>query len=590
MLFCGHRRERGVPILGSWGAALLAAMLVAFGVILREANVSAAAVVSGPGAALKPGPDGSALRSAPSAARVVVVANSRVPESEAIARYYMRKRNIPETNLILIDAPDGSDVTWPEFVDKIFNPLRVRLTLDGWLQAYPTELKDADGRFRYGFFGNKIDFLVVCYGVPIRILNDPARLVTTPYTMEHKELNTNQAAVDGELALLAASNTPTTGMVNNPLFGKLNPDDFTRALVVKVARLDGPSPEAVRGLIDSALAGEARGLQGRAYIDLGGPHQEGEDWLKAASATVRRLGFDVTEDHRKELIGWDTRFDAPAIYFGWYSDHMSGPMTDEQFHFPPGAIAIHIHSFSGDSIRKADARWVGPLVAHGVAATVGNVFEPYLSFTHHLDLLADGLAHGLTTGEAAFYSLPALSWMEVFIGDPLYRPFAVGLPEQLDQAARAPTVDSPYAVIREMNLLADQNRSAEALALGDKIFSVKADLALALALAQFEHAQDRDADALKRLAWCATVESVPRDDLGLLGEIARWAAARGGKALALELYAKVLSAPGANPDLVRAFLPEAMALARSGGDEARRVEWQKQSDLLNPPAKAGEKP
>ncbi len=532
----------------------------------------------------------SVARPAPSPERVVVVANVREPDSEAIARYYMQKRNIPERNLILIDAPTAADVTWPEFVDKVFNPLRVRLTQDGWLQAYPTDLKDADGRLRYGYFGNKIDFLVVCYGVPIRIQNDAARLVATPLTLEHKELNTNQAAVDSELALLATSNTPTTGLVNNPLFGKLNPDDFTRALVVKVARLDGPSPEAVRGMIDSALAGEAHGLQGRAYIDMGGPHQEGEDWLKAASATIRRMGFDVTEDHKKELIGWDTRFDAPAIYLGWYSDHLSGPIADAQFHFPPGAIAIHLHSFSADYLRKADNHWVGPLVVRGVAATAGNVFEPYLSFTHHFDLFMDGLAHGLTTGEAAFYALPALSWMEIFLGDPLYHPFAVGLPEQLEQAARAPTADSPYAVIREMHLLEDQNRSAEALTLGEKIYLLKPSLALAFALAQTEHALDRDAEALKRLAWCATVDPVPHGDLGLLGEIARWAAAQGGKALALELYGIVLSAPGANPELLKAFLPEAMSLARTSGDEARHSQWQKQYDLLNPPAKAGEKP
>jgi len=571
-------------------AVLMTVAMAVFGMEVKAANAPVGPAGSDTTAAPKATPAFSMSRSGPSPERVVVVANSRDPDSEAIARYYIRKRNIPETNLILMDAPDVTDVTWPEFVDKIFNPLRERLTKDGWLQAYPTDLKDADGRLRYGFFGNRIDFLVVCYGMPIRILNDPARLTATPLTLDHKELYTNQAAVDSELALLAASNTPTTGLVNNPLFGKMNPDDFTRELVVKVARLDGPSPEAVRGLIDSALVGEAHGLQGRAYIDMGGPHQEGEDWLKAASATVRRLGFDVTEDHNKELIGWGTRFDAPAIYLGWYAGQPSGPISDAQFRFPPGAIAVHIHSFSGDAIRKADARWVGPLVVRGVAATVGNVFEPYLSFTHHLDLLMDGLAHGMTTGEAAYYSLPALSWMEVFIGDPLYRPFAVSVPEQLDQAARTPTVESPYAVIREMHLLEDQSHPADALALGEKSFAQKPDLALALALAQNEHGQDHDADALKQLAWCATVDPVPRGDLGLLGEIARWAAAHGGKALALELYAKVLSAPGANPDLLNAFLPEALNLARTSGDEGHRGPWQKQYDLLNPAPKAGEKP
>ena len=44
---------------------------------------------------------------APSPARVVVVANSRDPDSEPIARYYMQKRGIPDKNLIIIDTPDA---------------------------------------------------------------------------------------------------------------------------------------------------------------------------------------------------------------------------------------------------------------------------------------------------------------------------------------------------------------------------------------------------------------------------------------------------------------------------------------------------
>jgi len=513
----------------------------------------------------------------PSAERVVVVANSREPESEKIARYYMQKRQIPEKNLILIDAPTAADITWTEFVEQVFNPLRQRLTKDGWLTAYVTDQKDHEGRLRYVFYGSKIDFLVVCYGVPVRIQNDPTRLVETPLVLEHRELNTTQAAVDSELALLAAPDTPTTGLVANPLFQISKPDNFTRAEVVKVARLDGPDPAAVRGLVDSALAGEANGLQGRAYIDMGGPHQEGDDWLKADSETLRKLGFDLSVDHNRELFGWSDRFDAPAIYFGWYSDHLAGPISDPKFHFPPGAIAVHIHSFSASMIRNANQQWVGPLVERGVAATLGNVYEPYLSFTHHLDLFMDALAAGKTTGEAAYYSLPALSWQEVFIGDPLYRPFALGLPEQLDRAAHSPNAYSTYAIIRQMNLLQAEGRTTDALAFGQTQFDHQPDLALALALAQLGH----DSDALKRLAWAATTDSASRENLGLFAEAARWAAANGGRPLALDLYAKALAAE-ANSEFLKTILPDAITLATQTGNAELRVRWQNQLDGLIP--------
>jgi uncharacterized protein (TIGR03790 family) len=394
-------------------------------------------------------------------------------------------------------------------------------------------------------------------------------------------LNTNQAAVDGELSLLAAPETPIAGLVANPLFSKLNPDAYTRSLVVKVARLDGPGITAVRGMIDSALQGEARGLQGRAYIDLGGPHEEGENWLKSASASLRKLGFDLSEDHESSLFSWRTRFDAPAFYFGWYAAQPSGPIADSQFHFPPGAIAIHIHSFSGDTIRNANVHWDGPLIVRGVAATVGNVFEPYLSFTHHIDLFMDALAAGKTTGEAAYYALPALSWMEIFVGDPLYRPFATSLPNQLDPKAH--TNYSAYAIIRQMNLLQEQGLPVEAQALGQREFDQHPDLALAFSLAQTDHLLGQDEQARERLAWAAALATPPREDLGLLGEMARWAADHEATHIALDLYASVLANPSAHPDLIKTLLPDAIHLAKDTTTDDLLTRWQKQLEALNPP-------
>ncbi len=521
----------------------------------------------------------------PQADHVVVVANSREPESEKIARYYMQQRHIPNQNLVLIDAPTAADISWTDFVDKVFNPLRARLTKDGWLSAYASEQKDRDGRLRYIFFGNKIDFLVVCYGVPVRILSDPARLVETPLTLEHKELNNNQAAVDSELSLLAALDTPTTGFVPNPLFQKNAPNAFERASVVKVARLDGPTPAAVRGMIDSAIEGEITGLQGRAYVDMGGPHAEGEDWLKSAATAIRKLGFDLSEDHNKELFSWRMRFDAPALYFGWYSDHLYGPIADPKFRFPPGAIAVHIHSFSASVLRNGEQQWVGPLVARGVAATLGNVFEPYLTFTHHLDLFMDSLAAGKTTGEAAYFSLPVLSWQGIFLGDPLYRPFAASLSGQLDLATRpiTATATSVYAIIRQMNLLHELGRPGEAYDYGLAQFQRTPDLALALELAQLGHAQGRDdADGLQLITRAIAAKPATRARLGLYAEAARFAESVGNPALAFDLYSKALEAAEADGEFVKAILPEAITTAGNAGETFRRDRWQKQLDALAP--------
>ncbi|HEX8077686.1 MAG TPA: hypothetical protein VF511_07715, partial [Chthoniobacterales bacterium] len=79
--------------------------------------------------------------------------------------------------------------------------------------------------------------------------------------------------------------------------------------------------------------------------------------------------------------------------------------------------------------------WAAPLVTRGAAATIGNVYEPYLQLTAHLNVFNDRLLHGFTFAESAYMSVPSLSWMSVMVGDPLYRPFGAWL--QLDES-RAP--------------------------------------------------------------------------------------------------------------------------------------------------------
>jgi hypothetical protein len=103
---------------------------------------------------------------------------------------------------------------------------------------------------------------------------------------------------------------------------------------------------------------------------------------------------------------------------------MAGPFTRPDFHFVPGAIAVHIHSFSARTLHDPNAGWVGPLLTKGAAVSIGNVYEPYLQLTAQLDIFNDRLLHGFTFAESAYMSMRVLSWMSVMVGDPLYRPYA----------------------------------------------------------------------------------------------------------------------------------------------------------------------
>jgi len=151
-----------------------------------------------------------------------------------------------------------------------------------------------------------------------------------------------------------------------------------------------------------------------------------------------------------------------AAYAGWYSPNLVGPFVRPDFRFKPGAVAYHIHSWSGSSVRTRTAYWVGPLLAKGAAATMGNVFEPYLGLTPRIDIFFRRLLDGAPFLEAGYYSEPVLSWQTTFVGDPLYRPFAVSLDEQIQRLQTDQKPDVEWAWLRKINLMIAQGDSTNA--------------------------------------------------------------------------------------------------------------------------------
>jgi tetratricopeptide (TPR) repeat protein len=126
-----------------------------------------------------------------------------------------------------------------------------------------------------------------------------------------------------------------------------------------------------------------------------------------------------------------------AIYAGWYDGDVSGPFRLPKVEFMPGAFAYHLHSYSAETLRSADSRWCGPLLAKGATCTMGCVYEPYLQFTPNIGFFLQSLANRYTFGEAAWASQRALSWQTTVIGDPLYQPFGKQPAELHAQLVRA---------------------------------------------------------------------------------------------------------------------------------------------------------
>ncbi len=511
------------------------------------------------------------------AARVVIVANADDPDSTALASFYADHRGIPRANIVTLPLPSTETITWDVFAEDLYHPLQHWLVEHGWADGTtgptPAEIDLSTHRLSY---------LVLCRGVPLRIEHDPAR-ITPEYAAAHPPASpTNEASVDTELALLAARHdlVKINGPAANPFFEQAHPPADVLRTFVRVTRLDGPDRAACEHLILSALAGEQRGLAGRAYIDEGGPHPMADRWFERAAAALRARDFDVTVNGPGGMFAETDRFDAPIIYLGWYAADLNGPMQIPGFQFPAGAIALHIHSFSAETLHSDTQAWCGPLVARGVAATVGNVFEPNLEFTHRPDLLVAALLDGAAWGEAAYYALPVLSWQSVVIGDPLYRPFAHGLADQVAALPQRHDAGVAYVALREAHHLARTGGPDAELAWLVRESSRHPGLALNLRLARREFAAGDTAAARGTLALFRDGRAVRPDEFGVVAEAAALLMAQGTSDDAVVIYRGLLEQPLLTDAWRRVLLPRARDAASAAGDDTLTQLWSEELEKL----------
>jgi uncharacterized protein (TIGR03790 family) len=506
--------------------------------------------------------------------RVIIVANANEMESVALAEFYAQQRNIPAANIIALPLPSAETIPLSSFVNDIFNPLREALLTTDWIRGVPRNVKDRYGRDEALIVGHRIGYLVLCKGVPLRFENDAALLEYAPAEMDAR-LKFNRAAVDSELSLLAAPSRTMIFHLPNPFFEQQQPALNIQQAIVRVGRIDGPTYADARRLVTDAIKAEQTGLHGRVYVDARGPHANGNQWFTDAATQLQTAGFDVEIRHERDVLrDWEHRLDGIAFYLGWYRQDAYGAWLDPRLQTMPGAIGFHLHSFSATSLRVDNRWWVGPLIRRGVAASVGNVYEPYLDFTHRPNLFVEALLQGKQWGEAVYYSLPVLSWQNLAIGDPLYRPFGRELTAVVAEDDGA---HLPYATIRRMNQLIGMDKPDAALRLGRDSFLRTPSLALALHIAKTE-ALNNDLTAARRaLDFLDYMTRFETNQIMVAKEAADLLVSLEYGSEALQLYQKLLSQQNIPERMHNALLTDAATLAGQLGDRAQEVRWH--SDL-----------
>ncbi len=349
--------------------------------------------------------------------RVLVVYNAGSKESRDVARYYMLKRGIPESNVCKIKPLSPDSVDEGEYKSHVQAPIRKCL--------------DAVGK-------DKILYIVFSYQTPFTVV-----LHDNVYALD----SFVEDVWDEFLPL-----RPATQADVQPYFGNAQSQaDYYEPYVplatyreksgahriYSVWRLDAADPALAKGLVDKALYAESHGLSGRGCFDwriadiahVADRGYGAGDWdVYRAAQFTRKAGFPVLEDGSEQEFGTPPaplRCDGAALYAGWYSlNHYN-----DAFSWNAGAIGIHLDSASAVNPRSGP-NWAANALKRGITVTSGAVTEPYLENLPHPDQVFLYLFQGANVGDAFVRGTRLLKWMILNIGDPLYRPFPNGIHTQ----------------------------------------------------------------------------------------------------------------------------------------------------------------
>ncbi len=517
---------------------------------------------------------------------VVVVYNSRMPESKEVAEYYAQKRQIPTNQIFGFDLTTSEDISRVEFRESLQKPLaRALETNHLWhLRTYTVPATTNEpSHLECTAAESKIRYAVLCYGVPLRIISDP-NLHEEGTDKLRPEMRRNEAAVDSELALLPRleQKLPLAGPLGNLVYAAtsqalLHPTNG----ILLVSRLDGPTPAIARGLVDKALEAESNGLWGRAYFDLRNTSEPGyklgDEWIRNASEICRRLGFETVVDENPGTFPPGFPMSHIAIYIGWYDENVSGPFAQPTVEFMPGAFAYHLHSMSAASLRTTTRNWVGPLLSKGATVSMGCVYEPYLPGSPEVAVFTTRFFfYGFSFGEAAYASQPVLSWQTTVVGDPLYRPFTRN-PDELNDALQArgsKLVEWYYQRLINMNL-ANGKSVAECVTFLEELSLTKQSAVLSEKLGDLYLAQGKPSTAVHGYSQALLLDPSPQQTIRLLLTLGEKLTALQREQEALEMYQKLLRQFPDYPDklsIYRKLVPLAQKLNKPAEVEKYEAE------------------
>jgi uncharacterized protein (TIGR03790 family) len=511
---------------------------------------------------------------------VVVVYNSDMPESKQVADYYAQRRNVPAGQIFGFSLPKTEPMSRIDYVDKLEKPFLAKI------EAAKLRTPGTNGASTWVF-----RYVLLCYGVPTKILPDLELKEDVPTTLQ-TELRRTDASVDSQLACIALKERVIwSGPAPNHFYGETNAAALQPANgALMVTRLDGPSPAIAKGLVDKAMEAETNGLWGRAYIDArgitNGGYKLGDDWMRATAVITRQLGFETDLDEKPATFPAGYPMSQIAIYAGWYEQGVTGPFTQPQMEFMPGAFAYHLHSFNARVLRSATDYWTGPLLAKGATITFGSVEEPYLTGTPDFATFCARLIFGgFSFGEAAYAAQNVLSWQTIAVGDPLYRPYWRAPDKLHTDLERRQSKLIEWSHLRVVNLnLAQGYDIDDAIQYLEAVPITRISAVLTEKLGDLYWTKKKLSDALDLYEKALKLDPSPQQKIRILLNLANRRTYFGANQAAYDFYRQLLKEFPDYPDLLTIY-QKMLGLAEKLDKKDDAARWQKEIQRLTLPAK-----
>ena len=368
---------------------------------------------------------------------------NNVGDSEEIARLYAGVRNVPAANLLGLDISiqhyyySGS-TAWAQIWKDMIQPLQAKLVKLGT---------------------DNIDTILLSFGVPYRF-NIPGatsfatraidNFISVPFSLGTETGHTLPSSWWGNTYFESSpGRLPDQGRFNHKTHS------FGGKPLYLVSRLDGPAVDAARELIEGARYAEQYlsplpgHYNGFGYVDTRyglysstlldgypfgyGSYSSADKCIAFGKRFIETSGLALKwETTGKEIgeTGAVYHDSTPAqtasramFYTGWYNYRA----YHDVWNWLPGSVACDLNSNSIQNFHTTyDKAFLTMAFSRGLSAGAGVIAEPYLSGHYRPEVLLYFLLQGYTWAEAASLSNPALGWVCVQIGDPLYSPFRAG--------------------------------------------------------------------------------------------------------------------------------------------------------------------